>query len=82
MINVVSINYNQTIPAHVLNRNTSPFREPCLKIISGDVDNVKMSFADEVQAKRGRDTCRVYISRHDMNLKTCSDGKDVYIFRS
>ncbi|MBQ8619130.1 MAG: hypothetical protein IJ418_16735 [Clostridia bacterium] len=85
MINVVSINYNQTVPAHVLNRHgrgiVSPFREPCMKIIAGDADNAKLQFADEVQAKRGQDACREYIHRHDMNLRARTDGNDLYILR-
>jgi len=86
MTTAVSISYNQTVPAHVLNSHhgnkVSQFREPCMKIVSGDADNAKMSFEDTVQATRGQGACSRYIHGHNMNLKARRDGKDVYIFRS
>lgn len=86
MYTAMSVCYNQTIPTRVLNErrgNTvSQFREPCMKIISGDADNAKMSFDDNVQAARNQNTCYRYIRNHNMNLKVRRDGKDVHIFRT
>lgn len=86
MTTAVSISYNQTVPGHVLRNQygnrVSQFREPCMKIVSGDADNAKMSFEDAVQSTRGQCACARYIRCHNMNLKARRDGKDVYILRS
>lgn len=84
MYTAISVRYNQPVPAIPSRQNggrVSQFREHCLKIVAGEVNNAMLTYADEVQTRSAQNTCQGYIRRHDLNLSTTRSGANLYIVR-